>query len=172
MTAKMILGFLVVLLITVGGGIYLTQSQNKAKEPVTAESEKTESESSSDTEFRGKVLAGKQAKYIEFNTRDFEKAKELDKIIFLDFYANWCPECRSEAPNLLQGFNNLNSDSVVGFRVNYKDSDTSEDEKNLAKDLGITYQHTKVILRNGQEVFRTQDTWSKSDLVNTLLQIN
>jgi hypothetical protein len=40
---------------------------------------------------------------------------------------------------------------VVALRVNYNDSDTDEDEKALAKEFGVTYQHTMFFIgRDGQ----------------------
>lgn len=109
----------------------------------------------------GKVLAGNSALFLEFNKADYDKALSEDKIILLDFYANWCPICRGEAPAIHEGFNNLTTDKVIGFRVNFKDSDTDKDEEQLAKDFKIPYQHTKVILKNGQEFSRSTDSWTK-----------
>lgn len=111
--------------------------------------------------YQGAVLAGISSPYLEFNKADYEKALSDNKIIVLDFYANWCPICRSEAPHLRDGFESLTSDQVVGFRVNFNDSDTDDDEKALASQFEIPYQHTKVILKNGQEVKRSADQWDK-----------
>ncbi len=123
------------------------------------------------TSYTGKVLAGKNAQYLEFNTEDYEKAKADGKIVFLDFYATWCPVCRAEAPVINEGFNELDSDKVVGFRVNYKDNETSDAEKALAKEFEITYQHTKVILKDGKEVLKTQDTWDKETFSTELQNV-
>lgn len=119
--------------------------------------------------YSGALLAGKTSPYLEFNKADYEKALSQNKIIFLDFYANWCPICRVEAPELQAGFNDLSTDSVVGFRVNFNDSDTSEEEKALAKEFGVTYQHTKVILQDGKPVLKSGDQWDKAEF---LKQIN
>lgn len=112
--------------------------------------------------YQGKVLAGKSAPFLEFNKADYDKALAEDKTILLDFYANWCPICRAEAPAIHEGFNSLTSDKVIGFRVNYKDSDTDKDEEALAKDFKVPYQHTKVILKEGKEMSRSLDSWDKT----------
>ncbi len=112
--------------------------------------------------YSGKVLAGTSSPYIIFNKADYDKALSLGKIVFLDFYANWCPICRSEAPELKAGFDSLTTDKVVGFRVNFKDSDTDSEEKALAKQFEIPYQHTKVILKDGKVVLKDGDSWDKS----------
>ncbi|MBI3282792.1 thioredoxin family protein [Candidatus Curtissbacteria bacterium] len=111
--------------------------------------------------YQGVVLAGSSSPYLEFNKTDYQKALFEKKIIILDFYANWCPICRAETPHLRAGFDSLTSEQVVGFRVNFNDSDTDNDEKELAKEFEIPYQHTKVILKNGQEVKRSGDQWDE-----------
>lgn len=115
--------------------------------------------------YSGKVLAGNVSFFLEFNKEDFEKALKSDKIILLDFYANWCPICRAEKPEIYAGFNSLTHDKIIGFRVNFNDSETDEDERKLAKDFNVPYQHTKVFLKNGKEVLRSVDQWSKDQFI-------
>ena len=109
----------------------------------------------------GKVLAGTTSPYIDFNRADYEKALAENRVILLYFYANWCSICRAEQPQTFAAFNQLSNPAVVGFRVNYKDSDTDTDEVALAQQFGITYQHTKVIIKNGQRVLKAPDSWDK-----------
>ncbi len=118
------------------------------------------------------ILAGKNSFYMEFNQADYESALKSGKIIFLDFFANWCPICREEAPEIKAGFDNLTTDRVIGFRVNYNDSDTDKDEKELAEKFGITYQHTKVILKQGMVVLKDLESWDRqkfAEEINKLL---
>ncbi len=115
-----------------------------------------------------KILAGKLSPFLEYTKQEFEKAKLENKIIFLDFYATWCPICRVEAPEIDAGFNSLNTDRIVGFRVNFNDPDTDSDEKQIAKDLAIPYQHTKVILKDGIEFSRSSETWEKEDFLDAI----
>lgn len=112
--------------------------------------------------YQGKLLAGKSAPFLEFKKEDYEKALSENKVIVLNFYANWCPICRAEEPAIHQGFNSLSSDKVIGFRVNFNDSDTDKDEEALGKEFKIPYQHSKVILKNGKEFSRSLDSWDKS----------
>lgn len=120
------------------------------------------------TGYQGAVLAGKSSPYLDFKKADYDKALKDGKIILLDFYANWCPICRAEAPELKAGFDSLPSDKVVGFRVNWQDSDTDADEKALASQFGITSQHTKIILKNGKEIGRTLEQWDKATFLQTI----
>lgn len=118
--------------------------------------------------YSGKVLAGKTSPYIDFKKSDYDKALSTDKIIFLDFYANWCPICRAEAPEIKAGFESLKTDKIIGFRVNFNDSDTDTDEKMLAQKFSVPYQHTKIILRQGKEIYRSSDQWSKNDFTTEI----
>ena len=152
----------VIAIILAGGIFFLSSRKSQLK---TTNSPQTQSENSPEGKmvagYSGKVLAGTTSPYFVFTKADYDKALSSGKVVFLDFYANWCPICREETPDLKAGFDNLNSDKVVGFRVNYNDSDTDEDEKALAKQFAITYQHTKVILKDGKQVLKSQDSWDK-----------
>ncbi len=126
-----------------------------------------------DMSFSGEVLAGSSAPLLVFNQSDYEKALASDKLIVLYFYANWCPICRAEFPLMESAFNDLNTDKVVGFRVNYNDNETSENEENLARQFGVAYQHTKVFVQNGERVLKAPDSWDKTrylDEINNFIK--
>lgn len=112
--------------------------------------------------FSGTVLAGIRAKLIDFNTADYETALNSDKLVVLYFYADWCPICKAEVPKLYAAFNELNSDAVVGFRVNYNDNFTDTNEENLAREHGVAYQHTKVFIKNRQRILKSPESWDKA----------
>lgn len=118
--------------------------------------------------YSGNRLAGTVTSYLEFTQSDYDQAVAAGNIIVLDFYANWCPICRAEEPALFSSFNALNDPNVVGFRVNYNDDDTDDAEDALADQFGVTYQHTKVIVRNGQVELKTQNTWDETSLAEAL----
>jgi len=64
---------------------------------------------------------------------------------------------------LYPAFNELDTDGVevIGFRVNYKDSATNENEESLAREHGVAYQHTKVFVKNGERILKAPDGWDK-----------
>lgn len=110
----------------------------------------------------GTVLAGKSAPLLDFTKADYDLAIKTDKLIVLYFYANWCPICKAEVSNALYpAFNRLTTDKVVGFRVGYNDNETNTDEKNLAKEFGVAYQHTKVFVKNGQRILKSPEGWDE-----------
>ena len=124
------------------------------------------------SEYKGKVLAGtEKTKYLEFNKADYDKALKDKKKILLYFYANWCPICKKEQPETFAAFNEMNDPDLIGFRINYRDSDTDADEEALAKEFGVSYQHTKIILRDGQRVLKAPDSWDKQRYLDELTKL-
>lgn len=121
--------------------------------------------------FKGEVLAGSSSKYLEFSKADYERALNEKEIIVLYFYANWCPLCKKEQPEIFGAFDQLGNPAVIGFRVNYKDSDTDTDEEAMAEKFGVAYQHTKVILKNGQKVLKAPDSWDKQRYLTELAKV-
>lgn len=113
-------------------------------------------------------LGGTTSPYYAFTADAYEEAINSDKLVFLEFYANWCPTCRVEQPDIVEGFNQLERDDVVGFRANFKDSDTDAAEDALAQQLGVTYQHTKIIFKDGEEVLRDGQAWDTDDFLDAI----
>ncbi|MBI4130314.1 thioredoxin family protein [Candidatus Roizmanbacteria bacterium] len=169
-----IIGIVLVTLAVFGVGYFLLNS-NSSSSPSKTVPRREGNEQNVQTKdvtqvsgYTGQVLAGSSSPYLAFTKADYEKALAEGKIVFLDFYANWCPICRGEAPDIEAGFNQLTTDQIVGFRVNYKDSETDADEKALAEQFDIPYQHTKVILRNGQEITRSGEVWDTEQFLENI----
>ncbi len=112
--------------------------------------------------YKGAVLAGSASPLLDYNQTDYEQALQSDKLIVLYFYASWCPICKEETTSgLYPAFNELKDTNVVGFRVNFNDTDTDENEKNLAREHGVAYQHTKVLVRRGKRILKSPESWDR-----------
>ena len=111
------------------------------------------------------------AQYLAFDKKEFENAKSENKVILLDFYANWCPVCRLENPKIRSALKEFKSNEVVAFQVHYNDGDVTEEHIALAKEYGINIQHTKVILKDGEVALKSLESWSKDTAVNELRKV-
>ncbi|MBI4159117.1 redoxin domain-containing protein [Candidatus Woesearchaeota archaeon] len=112
--------------------------------------------------------------YQSYTKEAYETALNEGKFVFLNFYANWCPICKMERPDIVNALKGISGEDLVALEVNYNDDQTDENEKALAKKFGVTYQHTKVIVdSNEKELFRTLESLNKDKLkekiVNSLL---
>lgn len=124
--------------------------------------------SNEDISYSGTRLAGNSAPLLAFTHADYEAAKNSGKLIVLYFYANWCPICREEFPNAEAAFNQLTTDQVVGFRVNFNDNETDAAEEALAREHGVAYQHTKVLVKSGQRIKKSPETWTQDRYVSEI----
>ncbi|MEK7531539.1 MAG: thioredoxin family protein [Patescibacteria group bacterium] len=176
-------------LLAVGGGYFYTSSKKTPSTPLSSAPEThmmsdntvmegvgaeqmekmMNNESKTPSKYFGEILAGKDSPLIDFNKKDYDQALLEGKPILLYFYASWCPICREETANALYpAFNALKEETVVGFRVNYKDSDTDKSEEMLAKQFGVAYQHTKVLLKNGKQVVKSPESWDKARYIKEI----
>lgn len=140
---------------------------NKASDTMMKQ-EATTTEEAVTVKYSGNVVAGTSAPLIDFNKADFDAAISSDKLVVLYFFANWCPICAAEFPKMQSAFNELTTDQVIGFRVNFNDNQTDNDEITLARTHGIAYQHTKVVLKNGQQILKSPETWEKNRYITEI----
>ncbi len=140
-------------------------------EPAVTESIEADLAVNEEAVENGAVLAGTTSPYLEFTPESYQKALDDGKVVLLYFYASWCPICKVEQKHTFAAFDELNNENVVGFRVNYRDSDTDKNEEALAKQFGITYQHTKVILKDGKQILKAPDSWDKQRYLDEIMKV-
>ncbi len=104
--------------------------------------------------------------YLPYTNDSFDSQRTKRRVLF--FYASWCTTCRPVNAEFAQNKNEIPKDVVV-FRVNYKDSDTDEAEKNLAEKYKITYQHTFVQVNQQGEVIKK---WNGGNLAELIKNVN
>ncbi len=145
-----------VVLVLVGGGMFVVSQQPQKAEEVKMTQKKDES-----------TMEKKEntSRYIEYSKAALDNAAANRRVLF--FYANWCPICKPADVDFKENSSKIPTDVTV-IRVNYNDTDTDQEEKDLAKKYGITYQHTFVqIDAQGKEVTK----WNGGKTMELLAKI-
>ena len=146
------------LIVLVIGGIYFWTNQVKTTIEQNNQS--------------AQLLAGSMSHYYTFTPEAYEQAKEQNKTILLYFYASWCPICKQEQKDaMIPAFNELQNNNLIAFRVHYKDNEATQSEEELAKQFGITYQHTKVIFKDNEIILNDLNSWDKEKYITELKNI-
>lgn len=96
--------------------------------------------------YSGEVIAGSATPYIRYNKADFDKALDEGKAVYVYFYATWCPLCKAERPSVLSGFDGLGETGAVGFEAHWGDGQNTAEDDNLARDYGVSSQHTHIFI--------------------------
>lgn len=105
------------------------------------------------------------SRYVEYSKEVMDNTASDRRVLF--FYANWCPICKPADASFRQNSGKIPEDVTV-IRVNYNDSDTDQEEKDLAKVYAITYQHTFVqIDKDGKELAK----WNGGEIDQLLANI-
>ena len=84
--------------------------------------------------------------YQIYSEEAFDAARAEGKVIFLDFYADWCKYCKAQHPEIEIAFNQITDQRIAGFQVDY------DNQKDMKKTYGISRQNTKVFLDTSGEV--------------------
>ena len=106
--------------------------------------------------------------YYRYDKAAYQQALSEGNVVFLDFHANWCPICNAEKPGILQAFNELDYPNAIGFQVHYNDDQTNDDDRAIAREFGITYQHTKVLIKDGSVALKSLEQFDKERVKNEI----
>ncbi len=178
----------IVILVLIGGGWYIANQQSQQAEQAKMAQEKNAMKAKEDAAIKEKqdkeaelkkdgaamekkegdnVMADKNStsRYVEYSKSAYDQAVNKRRVLY--FYASWCPICRPTDAEFKENTSKIPEDVVV-LRVNYNDPDTDQEEKDLAKKYGITYQHTFVqVDTTGHEITK----WNGGAIDKLLLSI-
>lgn len=150
----------------------LQQSGSGGEERSATTASKPEHSLADGAKYSGALIAGSETTpYLEFNADDYQQALKQNKKILLNFYANWCNICKAQQFHYIAAFREINDADFIGFRVNFKDSGTDKAEEELAKEFGISYQHTMVLIKDGKRVFKSPEALEKARIVEEVKKI-
>lgn len=113
------------------------------------------------------TLKPAQPQYVDFEEGLLSKLSEQGKKMVLFFYASWCPICQPAHKDILANQTNLPEDIVI-VRINYNDNNTDQAEKDLARELNVTYQHTFVYLDNEGKVLKAWNGGKFKELLENI----
>lgn len=135
----------VVTLVLIGGGMFLSKQNSQQAEPAVNEVMKPK-------EDLAMVKKDNISRYVEYSKTVLDQNVSKRRILY--FYATWCPSCKIANEDFMANPNKIPEDVMV-IRTNYNDPNTDQEEKDLAKKYGITYQHTFVQIDNtGKEIIK------------------
>ena len=91
---------------------------------------------------------------------NFDSVKNSDKLVLLDFYADWCGPCRMVAP-VLHEIAEERPDIIVG-KINV------DNEEELAMEFGVYSIPTLVVMKNGEVVKQSSGARPKAQILAML----
>ncbi|MBQ7337021.1 MAG: thioredoxin [Clostridia bacterium] len=97
---------------------------------------------------------------INITKANYDEIKNGDKVVLIDFYADWCGPCRMMAP-VVHEIAEENENIVVG-KINV------DDEPALAQEYGVMSIPTLVVLKGGKEVTRATGARPKAQVLAML----
>ena len=100
----------------------------------------TEAADASETETDAKTDLAKDFTVVDADEKDFALSSSFGKPIVLNFWASWCPPCKSEMPEFQKAYETYGSD-VQFIMVNLTDGEreTMESASAYVKDEGYTF---------------------------------
>jgi len=148
------------------------QTEREAMEKAGMTPEEIEkSEMMEKTTLEPGLIGGDISKYYDLDKAKFDQAVAEGKTVYLEFSANWCAICQKQKLHLKAAFAELDDPNVVGFKIHYKDDQTTDEHNALAQQYQIAYQHTKVVLKGGQQVLKSPEAWTKDKFLEEMRKL-
>ena len=105
-----------------------------------------------------------------FDVESYKQAASSGQVVGLYFYAKWCNECKAEYLLFEKEMNKLNKNKAIGFQVNYRDSETSKEEAEVARQFAVTVQNTKVLIKDNKRLLKSTEAWTATRYQTELTQ--
>ena len=97
---------------------------------------------------------------LKVNKLNICDVKQSERLVLLDFYADWCGPCRMLSP-IVDQIADEREDILVG-KINV------DDEQELAQEFGVISIPTLVVMRGGKVVHQSSGARPKADVLKLL----
>ena len=97
---------------------------------------------------------------LKINKEEFEKIRNSEGVVLLDFYADWCGPCRMVSP-IIEEIAKERSDIKVG-KINV------DEESELASEFSVYSIPTLVVLKDGEVINRAQGARPKAAILSLI----
>ena len=97
---------------------------------------------------------------IKVTKDNFNEIKASDKVVLIDFYADWCGPCRMGAP-IVEKISSEHPEYLIG-KVNV------DDEGELAKEFGVMSIPTLVVLKGGEVAAKSVGAKNEAQILEML----
>jgi thioredoxin 1 len=93
----------------------------------------------------------------------FDALLENDKLVLIDFYADWCAPCQKMKPYLEEISKDM-TDKVVVIRIN------ADDNQSLLKELGVDALPVLQLYKKKEQLWNFQGWIAKEEVVSNILK--
>jgi thioredoxin 1 len=97
----------------------------------------------------------------ELSNNKYKELLKSDKVVVIDFYADWCVPCKTLSPTLDAISEEIDRAEIVKYN-------TEEDELDLTNKYGIRNIPTLIFLRNGDPVDRLTGVRTKDSIISKI----
>ncbi len=97
---------------------------------------------------------------LNLNKNNFEEIRNSEKLVLLDFYADWCGPCRMVSP-IVDEIAKERSDILVG-KINV------DNEPELSAEFGVVSIPTLVVMKNGKIINQAAGARPKPQIIAML----
>ena len=94
---------------------------------------------------------------------NFNSILNTDKLVLIDFYADWCGPCKMLAPILKEVKAEL-KDEIKIIKIDV------DKNQNLAAQYQVRGVPTMMLFKNGKSVWRQSGVLQKNDIINIINQ--
>jgi len=108
-------------------------------------------------------ISGKALAKAEMTQTQFNDLLNTDKLVLVDFYADWCAPCKKMAPSLIEIQKEMGA-KVEVVKIN------ADQNKTLVKSLNVSALPTLMLYKNKKLIWTNSGYLSKEEIVNRLVK--